>query len=82
MDFALVSTSNAMQFAEGVFSSVILSAGDFWHFTSQNPLPVLLLLCTGIHAKGASEKLLCQRDGLARFERELVQRYICGPKEM
>jgi len=42
----------------------------------------VLLLCTGIHAKEASERLLCQRDGLGWFEREMVQRYICGPKEM
>ena len=45
-------------------------------------LLLLLLLCAGIHAKGASERLLCQRDGLGWFKRELVQRYICGPKEM
>ena len=37
-------------------------------------LLLLLLLCAGIHAKGASERLLCQRDGLGWFERELVQR--------
>jgi len=43
---------------------------------------LLLLLCAGIRAKGASERLLCQRDGLGWFERELAQRYICGPKEI
>ena len=45
-------------------------------------LVLLLLLFAGIHAKKASQRLLCQRDGLGWFERELVQRYICGPKEM
>jgi len=50
--------------------------------SKQNYLLLWLLLCTGIHAKGASERLLCQREGLGWFERQLVQRYICGPIKM
>jgi len=45
-------------------------------------LLLLLPLYAGIHVKGASERLLYQRDGLGWLERQLVQRCICGPKEM
>ena len=41
-------------------------------------LSLSLLMFAGTHTKG----LLYQRDGLGWFDRELVQGYICGPKEM
>jgi len=38
--------------------------------------------CALACAKEASERFLWQHDRLRWFERELVQRYICGPKKL